>query len=696
MSEPSIAPESIDSGSPSPSGRSRLLRRAAVLLGVGLLLPFVPLPGLEFTTQSVGATAELPAPAPIEADQLVAAQAAADEPIGFDRVISTAGDVDSFSAIGLTFDAEPSAPVMIRVKDEGGRFGDWRELHMETDDGPDRGSPEDTGSGTEPIWVGDATGYEVSVATADAASAKVVTVHDELQRSVVDATPLAGAAVPPPFGISYRSAWGARAPSSTSYGSTVKLAVVHHSDSSNSYSPAEVPGVLRSVQAFHMDGRGWSDIAYNFVVDKYGGIWEGRAGGIDRSVIGAHSMGFNTNSVGVMVIGDYTAAAPSGAAIESVSKVIGWKLQINGVSPAGRVDFTSGGSTSIPAGQTVNLPRVVGHRDVGSTSCPGSIQGYLGQIRARSQNWADWVRVTSGPIGQVEQIVTGPASMTVVGWAVDLDASGPVQVAVIVDGVVRWYSADGARADVAASYPTAGPNHGFWVDIGGLSPGWHDVCVLAANRGDGQDTSFGCSGAAVPEPSGRSPVGAITSATAFPGGIDVAGWATDPDASSLQVSLLVDGQWRRTETTGAGGRFSARLLGIPSGWRSVCGHGVNQGPGVDLKFGCANVTVPAANPRGGVDTLSTANGLIVASGWAVDDESLDPIVVALDIDGYRSTAWADRRRAGWNSAYPGYGDVHGFAMNVPASKGRHRACLVALNVAGGADSTLACADVVVK
>lgn len=665
-------------------------------MGVGLLLPFVPLPGLEFSTRSVGATADLPAPAPIGVDELAAAQAAADEPLGADRVISSAPYVESFTAIGLTFDTPPSAPVMIRIKDDGGRFGGWRELQLEDDDGPDRGSPEDTGAGTEPVWVGASTGYQVSVATEDVGSAKVVTVHDELQRSVVDATPLADAAVPPPFGISYRSAWGARATATPSYGSTVKLAVVHHSDSSNAYSPAEVPGVLRSIQAFHMDGRGWSDIAYNFVVDKFGGIWEGRAGGIDRSVIGAHSMGFNTNTVGVMVIGDYTAATPSGAAVESVSKVIGWKLAINGVDPNGRIDFTSGGSTSIPAGRVVNLPRVVGHQDVGSTSCPGSIQGYLGQIRSRSQDWTNWVRVTSGPIGQIDRIVSGPGSLTVTGWAVDLDADGPVQVAVIVDGVARWQSADGPRPDVAAAYPTAGPNHGFWVEVGGLSPGWHDVCVLARNRGDGQDTSFGCSGTAVPEPSGRSPVGAITSATAFPGGIDVAGWAADPDATSLHVPLLVDGQWRRTEVTGAGGAFSARLLGIPSGWRSVCGHGVNQGPGIDLKFGCANVTVPAASPRGGVDSLGAANGMIVASGWAVDDESLDPIVVALDIDGHRSTTWADRRRAGWSSAYPGYGDVHGFAINVPASKGRHRACVVALNVAGGADRTLACADVVVK
>src|SRR5690606_31099732 len=157
----------------------------------------------------------------------------------------------------------------------------------------------------------------VSLGAGDAVGAKVVTVRDELRRVTADSTPVAGAATPPPFGIRTRDVWGARAPLSTSYASTVKLAVVHHSDSGNSYGPGDVPGILRSIQAFHMDGRGWSDIAYNFVVDKFGTVWEGRGGGIDRPVIGAHAMGFNTGSVGVMVIGDYTQATPTAAALES-------------------------------------------------------------------------------------------------------------------------------------------------------------------------------------------------------------------------------------------------------------------------------------------------------------------------------------------------------------------------------------------
>jgi len=91
-----------------------------------------------------------------------------------------------------------------------------------------------------------------------------------------------------------RTAWSARAPRSTAYADSVKMAVVHHSASGNSYTPAQVPAVLRSVQAFHLDGRGWSDIGYNVVIDKFGSVWEGRAGGLSRAVVGTHAMGFNT------------------------------------------------------------------------------------------------------------------------------------------------------------------------------------------------------------------------------------------------------------------------------------------------------------------------------------------------------------------------------------------------------------------
>ena len=478
-----------------PSGR--ILRRCAVLFGFGLLLAVVPIPAVSFNMTSVGAVDDVVGAVPMTDEDLAAAQAAADEPIGDDRVVAAEQDAGSFTAIGFTFDAAPDVPVMVRIRDASGELGEWQELEVNLDDGPDAGSPEAGRPGTEPLWVRDATGYEVSLGASDLDGARTVTVRDEMRRSAVDATPSAEATAPTPFGVNLRSAWGARAARSTSYGSAARMAVVHHSDSSNSYSPAEVPGVLRSIQAYHMDGQGWSDIAYNFVVDKYGGVWEGRAGGIAEPVIGAHAMGFNTNTVGVMVIGDYTTATPSAGALESVSQVIGWKLALGGYDPASEGTFTSGGSTSIPAGQVVRLPRVVGHQDVGATSCPGSIQVHLGSIRNRSQQWKDYIRpmVVGEPKGYLDQLSLDPQFgknvLRAKGWAFDPDFDGQIDVDVVFNGSSRVrLLANNARPDVAAVY-----GQGAWSGFDRaipMAPGSWQVCVEAVGVGAGGNLSLGC------------------------------------------------------------------------------------------------------------------------------------------------------------------------------------------------------------
>src|SRR5690606_38214689 len=125
----------------------------------------------------------------------------------------------------------------------------------------------------------------------------------------------------------------------------------------------------RGIQSYHRKGRGWCDVGYNFLVDKYGGIWEGRRGGITELVIGVHASGFNTNTVGISVLGNFVSTAPTAASIASVTSVIGWKGYLHGLNPVG---------TSVRNGKTYN--HVIGHREVQSTSCPGLIQGHLGAI----------------------------------------------------------------------------------------------------------------------------------------------------------------------------------------------------------------------------------------------------------------------------------------------------------------------------
>lgn len=672
-----------------------------MLFGFGLLLAVVPIPVVSFSVQSVGAVADVPSTVAMSATDHAAAQAAVDEPIGADRVVASDTATGTFTAIGFTFDDQPTGPVLVRIKEPSGGFGDWRELHAEDSDGPDVGTGEASRSGTEPLWVEEATGYEVSLSTTDAAGARVVTVHDELHRSTTDATPLAGAATAPSFGVHLRGAWGARATNgSPSYASTVKLAVVHHSDSSNTYSPAEVPAVMRSIQAFHMDGRGWSDIAYNFVVDKYGGIWEGRGGGIDRAVIGAHSMGFNTTSVGVMVIGDYTAATPSAASIESVSQVIGWKLALHGVDPNGRVDFTSGGSTKYAAGVVVNLPRVVGHQDVGLTSCPGSIQASLGTVRARSGDWYRWTRATMVPVGNLEAVATGYNVVQMLGWAKDPNITGPALVRATVAGITVTGRANGYRPDVAVSNPSFGSNTGFELFATNVPPGFQEACITAVNESTSAgDALLGCPMVKVLDGAGTSPTGDITGIAGGVGIVGVSGTTTDPDSSGPRwVSVEIDGLVRSTVASTSSGAFDTQIVGVPGGRRRVCVIARNAGAGVDTRVDCKFVDVVGASPDGWLEQLVLRNGNVLRTqGWTLDRESVAPLVVLVTVDGVSRPVSSDWVRPDVVAGYPvGYENKRGFLWEMVLPKGGHRVCVTAVNVWHGADSTLGCRDLVVK
>ncbi|MBA2529950.1 MAG: N-acetylmuramoyl-L-alanine amidase, partial [Euzebyales bacterium] len=197
------------------------------------------------------------------------------------------------------------------------------------------------------------------------------------------ALPVASAASGP--AMVSRAGWGADESlrrGSPYYMSQLKASTVHHSAGSNSYTQSEAPAVVRGIYAYHTGSLGWSDIGYNFVVDRYGTIYEGRAGGTAANVMGAHAGGFNTYTFGVSVMGEFTATAPPLAARRAVARVIAWKFGLNGLSPDGSATLTSAGSTRYPAGQVVTLPTIHGHRDVSATACPGSAF-YAGLPRLR-------------------------------------------------------------------------------------------------------------------------------------------------------------------------------------------------------------------------------------------------------------------------------------------------------------------------
>ena len=195
----------------------------------------------------------------------------------------------------------------------------------------------------------------------------------------VASTPVAQAFVPKPQIVS-RAAWRADLPSGgcpprgpPEYG-TVQAAVIHHSVNANDYTPEEAPSIVLGICRFHVYGNGWNDIGYNALVDRFGTIYEGRAGGLKRPVVGAQAQGFNSQTTSIASIGDHTSEAPTPQAVRSIIQFLAWKMKIARAIPTtGSVQLTSAGGPEdrYPAGTVITVPRIVGHTTLGLTACPG-------------------------------------------------------------------------------------------------------------------------------------------------------------------------------------------------------------------------------------------------------------------------------------------------------------------------------------
>ena len=169
------------------------------------------------------------------------------------------------------------------------------------------------------------------------------------------------------------------------FASQVRLAVVHHTAGANGYTAAQSPAIVRGIQLYHVKGNGWNDIGYNFLVDRFGTVFEGRHGGIERNVVGAHAEGFNTGSVGAAILGEYSSLAVSAKALDALEQLLAWRLDLAHVDPASTLSYVSGGNARFGAGLPVFLRAVSGHRDTGFTDCPGTalynlLTGVAGEV----------------------------------------------------------------------------------------------------------------------------------------------------------------------------------------------------------------------------------------------------------------------------------------------------------------------------
>ena len=340
---------------------------------------------------------------------------------------------------------------------------------------------------------------------------------------------------PPNPGYVSRAQWGADenlrrsvCPEGPDY-SDPKLIVVHHTATTNSYSPAQTAATVRGIYVYYIQGRGYCDHGYNFLVDRYGIIYEGRYGGVDRGVIGAHATNFNTGTVGVAMVGDHSNVAPTGATFNALSNLLAWKMSVHQINPYYPVAFRG-----------AVVPAIIGHRDAGrisgdGTACPGNaghaILGHLLNVVKP--------RVAFGyPLGGLEIARRQPHAIQVVGWTADPDTPNqPIQVHVYVDGVGAGVAmASRLRTDVGQHYPWLGNNHGFQISVP-VSQARHRVCVYGISTGPfGGNRELGCAVL-----SGNT-VGSLDNATRRPGAMVLRGWAVDPDTTApLPIHVYVDG-----------------------------------------------------------------------------------------------------------------------------------------------------------
>ncbi len=301
---------------------------------------------------------------------------------------------ENFGLVGVTAATafDPATRIVMRIRQDG-EWLPWMEVPI-SDHLPDPDTEEGQRArfASEPVLTNEADGVQVRIDTpsgdlpADTEISLIdnpVRPEDETLSGNLPAAS-AQAAVSKPTIIT-REQWGADESlrrGTTAYSDKIKVAFVHHVVSSNDYTRAQAAQQMRNVYSWFTEGIQVNDFGYNFMVDRFGRIYEGRAGGVDKAVIGAHTSGFNSETFAVSFLGNADTLNPDAVAKEAIldamSDLIAWKFELDDVNPLGTAVLTSAGpgpgqgTTSMYwPGEKVTSKTIAGHGDIGSTSCPG-------------------------------------------------------------------------------------------------------------------------------------------------------------------------------------------------------------------------------------------------------------------------------------------------------------------------------------
>ncbi len=351
-----------------------------------------------------------------------------------------------FDMVGLHW--RGSGTVDFRTRSEGGRWSPWRPAAPEDEDRPDVGAPETSRPGWRlgnPWWAEGSNRLEVRT------HGRVNRVRAWFVVAPSARIPLRSVAKAGSPAIVPRSSWRADeriVRAAPRYAPLLRLAVVHHTAGSGTYRPEQSAAIVRGIELYHVKANGWSDIGYNFLVDRYGQVFEGRAGGMQRNVIGAHAQGFNTGSTGVALLGTYSSARPTPQAERSLATLLAWRLDVSHIDPASSAMVAAGGNPRFTPGAGVYLRTISGHRDTGFTACPGdSLYARLGSLTE--------VAATTGLPKLYEPAVRGKIGKTV-SFAARLSAPLPWTVTVAGPDGTRVARKTGTGDRIAWSWNSAG------------------------------------------------------------------------------------------------------------------------------------------------------------------------------------------------------------------------------------------------
>ncbi|GAB5899734.1 N-acetylmuramoyl-L-alanine amidase [Mycolicibacterium mageritense] len=398
-----------------------------------------------------------------------------------------------FSMVALTAQDLSGTSARVRARKADGSWGPWYQAENLDGVGADTPGPR----GTEPIFVGRTTTVQIAVTrpkyaaptgAADQDAAKPglgyrpATVEQPFGQNItavlisppqapVDTGPLPAAVTAPgvPPNVITRAQWGADESmrcGNTVYDNGIRAGIVHHTAGSNDYTPEDSAGIVRSIYEYHTRTLGWCDIAYNALVDKYGQVFEGRAGGINRAVEGSHTGGFNRDTWGVAMMGDFDVVPPTPIQLRNTGRLLGWRLGLDHIDPHGTTVLTSAGGsfTHFPRGATPTLPTIFTHRDVGITDCPGNAayaqMPLIRDIAARfnqppgPQDLAEQMR--GGAIFDRWQQTGGAAGLLGNPTSPEAAAAGDARYATFEKGALYWSPASGAEPVTGAIYEAWG------------------------------------------------------------------------------------------------------------------------------------------------------------------------------------------------------------------------------------------------